>query len=83
MLFALGTVVGLASISWATYTFFKDNAILRQIVDKQLESRNFNFTEIKNRATKDAAPKDTVTKPVDSVPTSVVKPVVTPSTTQT
>ena len=67
MLFAIGTVVGLASISWATYTFFKDNEILRQIVDKQLESRNFNFTEIRNRATKDAG--GTVKVPGNAVST--------------
>ncbi|MFZ4461905.1 MAG: hypothetical protein ACOYN2_05320 [Patescibacteria group bacterium] len=54
ILFAIGTVIGLALISWATYTFFKDNEILRQIVDKQLSNRNFNLTEIRERATKDA-----------------------------
>ena len=54
ILFAAGTVLGLALISWATYTFFKDNEILRQIVDKQLSTRNFNFGEIKDRAVKDA-----------------------------
>lgn len=54
ILFAIGTVVGLALISWSTYTFFKDNEILRQIVDKQLNSRNFNLSEIRERATKDA-----------------------------
>jgi hypothetical protein len=43
ILFAVGTVLGLALISWATYTFFKDNEILRQIVDKQLSTRNFNL----------------------------------------
>jgi hypothetical protein len=54
ILFAVGTVLGLALISWATYTFFKDNEILRQIVDKQLSTRNFNLWEIKDRAVKDA-----------------------------
>jgi hypothetical protein len=54
ILFAVGTVLGLALISWATYTFFKDNEILRQIVDKQLSTRNFNLGEIKDRAVKDA-----------------------------
>lgn len=56
ILFAIGTVLGLALFSWATYTFFKDNEILRQIVDKQLSNRNFNLSEIRDRATKDATP---------------------------
>jgi hypothetical protein len=60
-LFAVGTVLGLALISWATYTFFKDNEILRQIVDKQLSTRNFNLGEIKDRAVKDANGSKTTT----------------------
>lgn len=54
MLFAIGTVMGLVLISWATYTFFKDSEILMQIVEKQLSSRNFNLSEIRERAAKDA-----------------------------
>lgn len=54
ILFAIGTVMGLVLISWATYTFFKDSEILMQIVEKQLSSRNFNLSEIRERATKDA-----------------------------
>ncbi len=56
ILFAIGTVMGLALISWSTYTFFKDNELLRQIVEKQLSNRNFNFDDIKNRAVRDATP---------------------------
>ena len=62
ILFAIGTVMGLALISWSTYTFFKDNEILRQIVEKQLSSRNFNFDDIKTRAVRDA------TGPVRPIP---------------
>lgn len=54
ILFAIGTVLWLALFSWSVYTFFKDSQILRQIVDKQLNSRNFNFTEIRDKASKDA-----------------------------
>jgi hypothetical protein len=55
ILFAIGTVLGLALFSWTTYTFFKDSEILRQIVDKQLDSRNFNITGIREKAIKDAS----------------------------
>lgn len=70
MLFAIGTVLGLALISWSTYTFFKDSEILRQIVDKQLDSRNFNLTEIKNRATKDATSNTTPQKGGENTPSA-------------
>ena len=53
-LFAIGTVMGLVFISWATYTFFKDSEILKQIVDNQLKSRSFNLGSIKEKAVKDA-----------------------------
>lgn len=68
ILFAIGTVLGLALFSWATYTFFKDNEILRQIVDKQLSNRNFNLSEIRDRATKDATPNGVEPRP--SAPTT-------------
>ncbi len=55
ILFAIGTVLGLALFSWTTYTFFKDSEILRQIVDKQLDSRNFNINGIREKAIKDAS----------------------------
>lgn len=70
ILFAIGTVLGLAIFSWATYTFFKDNEILRQIVDKQLSNRNFNLSEIRDRATKDATiPNIDFARPASVIPT--------------
>jgi hypothetical protein len=54
MLFAVGTVLGLIVLSWISYNVIKDSAILRGIVDRQLQMRNFNLEEIKDKATRDA-----------------------------
>ena len=61
ILFAMGTVLGLALLSWMTYTFFKDSAVLRDIVDNQLKMRRFDFNEIKEKALSDAAGNKTPT----------------------
>ena len=69
ILFAIGTVIGLAIFSWTTYTFFKDSEILRSIVDKQLNSRNFNLTEIRTKAVQDANLKtETLSEPKTADP---------------
>jgi hypothetical protein len=47
MLFAMGTVLGLATISWLTYHYFRDSPILMEIVQKQL-LRNIDLEKIKN-----------------------------------
>lgn len=43
MLFAIGTVFGLVLLSWLTFNFFKDSAILTQIVQSQLKARQFDL----------------------------------------
>ncbi len=50
ILFAAGTVLGLALLSWMTYTFFKDSEILKGIVESQLKMRQFDLKEIKEKA---------------------------------
>lgn len=57
ILFAIGTVLGLALFSWATYTFFKDNEMLRQIIEKQMNYRNINLSELREKAVKDISPQ--------------------------
>jgi hypothetical protein len=71
MLFAIGTVIGLATFSWSVYTFFKDSEILRQVVDKQLNSRNFNFSEIREKAVRDA--QDTKVLQTETGTTQVIE----------
>jgi hypothetical protein len=53
ILFAIGTVFGLAILSWMTYTFFKDSEILKGVVNNQLKMRQFDFKEIRDRAIED------------------------------
>ncbi|HBB27237.1 TPA: hypothetical protein DCZ36_01920 [Candidatus Gracilibacteria bacterium] len=45
MLFAIGTVLGFLLLSWFTFNFFKDSAILNQFIQNQLKSRQFNIGE--------------------------------------
>lgn len=53
VLFAFGTVLGLVFLSWTTYTFFKDSAVLRGVVDNQLRMRQFDIKEIREKAKSD------------------------------
>ncbi|MDD2487817.1 MAG: hypothetical protein PHS92_05635 [Candidatus Gracilibacteria bacterium] len=53
ILFALGTVLGLFLLSWLTYNFFKDSIVLKNIVDNQLNMRQFNLQDIKERVNSD------------------------------
>lgn len=79
ILFAIGTVLGLAIFSWSVYTFFRDTTILKQIVDKQLNSRNFNFSEIRDKAVRDAQVPQAKSGAINSdVPNTT--PVATPNT---
>ncbi|EKD30464.1 MAG: hypothetical protein ACD_78C00050G0005 [uncultured bacterium (gcode 4)] len=45
MLFAIGTVLWFLLLSWFTFNFFKDSAILNQFIQNQLKSRQFNIGE--------------------------------------
>lgn len=45
MLFAIGTVFGFLLLSWLTFNFFKDSAILNQFIQNQLKMRQFNIGE--------------------------------------
>ncbi len=53
MLFAVGTVFGLVLLSWFTFNFFKDSAILNQIIQSQLKIRQFDIGEMQQRARND------------------------------
>ncbi len=66
MLFAIGTVFGLIALSWASYTVFKDSAILRDIVSSQLKMRSFDLTDIKEKAVRDANGQKTTTGTVNN-----------------
>lgn len=55
VLFAIGTVLGLVFLSWATYTFFKDSEVLRGVIDNQLRMRQFDLKDLRERAGKAAA----------------------------
>ena len=61
ILFAMGTVLGLVLLSWMTYTFFKDSAVLRDTIDNQLKMRQFNIGEIREKAQLDAMGGKTIT----------------------
>lgn len=50
MLFAMGTVLGLALMSWLTYTYFRDSEVIRQIIEDQLRIRNFDFDRLREGA---------------------------------
>lgn len=50
MLFAIGTVFGLVLLSWLTFNFFKDSAILTQIVRDQLKIRQFDIGGMREKA---------------------------------
>lgn len=50
MLFAIWTVLWLLFLSWSTFHFFKDSEALKNIVNNQLSSRQFNVQEIKEKA---------------------------------
>ena len=50
MLFAIWTVFGLMFLSWSTYHFFKDSEALKNIVNSQLNNRQFNIESIKEKA---------------------------------
>lgn len=65
MLFAFGTVFGLIFLSWASYNVFKDSAILRDIVQSQLKMRNFDLTDIKDKAIRDAGSGQTAPNTVE------------------
>lgn len=49
MLFAIGTVFGLVLLSWLTFNFFKDSAILTQIVQNQLKVRQFDLGDMREK----------------------------------
>lgn len=49
-MFAIGTVLGLLFLSWLTYHFFKDSTVLKNMVDNQLNMRQFNIQNIKEKA---------------------------------
>jgi hypothetical protein len=49
MLFAMGTVLGLATVSWLTYHYFRDSPFLMEVVQKQL-LRNIDLDKIKFEA---------------------------------
>ena len=60
MLFAIGTVFGLVLLSWLTFNFFKDSAILTQIIQNQLKVRQFDLGGIREKAKNEVSPpKDT------------------------
>ena len=49
MLFAIGTVFGLVLLSWLTLHFFRDSAMLTQIVQNQLKVRQFDIGEMREK----------------------------------
>lgn len=49
MLFAIWTVLWLLFLSWLTYNFLKDSGAIQNIVEKQLNIRQFNVTDIKEK----------------------------------
>lgn len=55
MLFAIGTVFGLVLLSWLTFNFFKDSAILTQIVQNQLKVRQFDLGGMREKVKNDLA----------------------------
>ena len=72
ILFAIGTVLGLALFSWMTYTFFKDTEALKTIIDNQLKLRQFDFKEIRQRAinSQENSHPETDVKTGSSLPTT-------------
>ena len=64
MLFAVGTVFGLVLLSWLTFNFFKDSAILTQIIQGQLKARQFDIggmrEKVKNELIRPAYESDIV-----------------------
>ncbi|NCO98410.1 hypothetical protein GW864_04585 [bacterium] len=53
MLFAVGTVLGLVVLSWFTFNFLKDSAILNQIIQNQLKIRQFSISDIQEKVKND------------------------------
>jgi hypothetical protein len=50
--FALGTVLGLVMLSWMTFHYFQDSPILRDVIQRQLQIRNFDFDRLREEAAK-------------------------------
>lgn len=48
--FAVGTVLGLVLLSWLTLHYFQDSAILRDVIRRQLEIRNFDLDRLREEA---------------------------------
>ncbi len=55
MLFAIGTVLWFLVISWFTFNFFKDSAILNQFVQNQLKARQFDIGSMKEKVKNELA----------------------------
>ncbi|HRI36088.1 MAG TPA: hypothetical protein PK765_03330 [bacterium] len=48
--FAVGTVFGLVLLSWVTLHYFQDSQMLRDIIERQLDIRNFNIERFREEA---------------------------------
>lgn len=59
MLFAIGTVLGFLFLSWLTFNFFKDSAILNQFIQNQLKMRQLDIGDIRAKV------KDNLANPTE------------------
>lgn len=53
VLFAVGTVLWLVLLSWFTFNFFKDSAILNQIIQNQLKIRQIDVGTLQEKVIND------------------------------
>lgn len=53
VLFAVGTVLWLVLLSWFTFNFFKDSAILNQIIQNQLKIRQIDVGPLQEKVIDD------------------------------